>query len=154
MTGAAAGKGRPKRATTPGSKPRPRNEREETWPTKRTGTDVPPPTENGAQGPNGLKLSDGPWRRKGWKNRKDVPPWPVRWSAWLGGWVRTWPERTLCGVEGTLCRAHKTLSGADKTLSEADKTLSGAEITLSGTEKALSKADKTLSEGKSGVRAP
>ena len=35
--------------------------------------------------PNELKLSDGPWRRKAQPRRKTSPPWPVRWSAWLGG---------------------------------------------------------------------
>ena len=58
MTGAAAGKGGPKRATPPKRRPRPRNEREETWPTKQTGTDMPPPTQQRGGAPNEPKLSD------------------------------------------------------------------------------------------------
>ena len=37
--------------------------------------------------PNGLKLSDGGWRRKGWNSEKAPPPASVRWSALLGGWL-------------------------------------------------------------------
>ena len=36
------------------------------------------------QGPNESKLSDRPWRSKTKLSKRDVPPWPVRWSAWLG----------------------------------------------------------------------
>ena len=35
-------------------------------------------------GPNGLKLSDGGWRRKAQNTEKTPPPASVRWSAWLG----------------------------------------------------------------------
>ena len=43
-------------------------------------------------GPNGPKLSDRPWRRKAKNTEKARPPWPVRWSAWLGGgpWETAW----------------------------------------------------------------
>ena len=74
--------------------------------TKGTGTDVQLATGTGtrlpsehwaerAQVPNGLKLSDRHRRRKGWKNRKDSPALPVRWSAWLGPRLqsgRTWTD--------------------------------------------------------------
>ena len=82
--GAAAGKGRPKLKTNLKGKPRPRNEREQTPPMKRTGTDVPPKLDGRGKAPNGLKLSDGGWRRKMWNTEKTPPPASVRWSALLG----------------------------------------------------------------------
>ena len=49
---------------SPGREPRRRSEREETLHSKRTGTDVLSDTEQRERAPNGLKLSDGPGRRK------------------------------------------------------------------------------------------
>ena len=40
-----------------------------------------PPRTGGV--PNGLKLSDGGWRRKTWTAEKTPQPASVRWSAWL-----------------------------------------------------------------------
>ena len=95
MTGAAAGKGRPERATTPESKPRPRSEREQTWPTKRRETDMTSHTEPRARAPNASKLSDGGWRSQAPNSEQTTSPDSVRWSAWLGPRPRNLDDGTV-----------------------------------------------------------
>ena len=69
--------------------------------TKGTGTGSPSTNPLGRiAGPNGLKLSDGGWRRRTWDARKSRPPASVRWSAWLGGGIWRWQAQPVEANEG------------------------------------------------------